>query len=672
MSRSLRRAWFFALGAAVALAACGEPDELPPPIPISPDASVAKPQPPAAPVQAVARLESLGGQVTLERGGTRAPAAPGDLFLKDAVETGPDGKAVVRFPGDRTVEIGADARLVLGSDKTGLVIEVPRGLVLSRVPADAAPAPAAGAAKAPQVTLSILTPFGLTRVGDEGSEVSVDVGKDAARVDVKVGSVEFVSRGGQATQVAAGDALDVTVGKVELTKREMVLEPIPVTVVLGGGKAELKQAGGKVWRPVGKGGAPLGEGDSVRAREGRPQLALAGSGTVLSLDRGAELTFGSSERKGGVEESHLDVVKGGLTLDLAASKKSRVVLGDVVLENDGGGQFGVARTRDGLEVSAVTGDVTLKRGDTAKKLAAGQVARLGKEGTPEVHESARAELALPARGNLKLYHPGLPTVALTWDGGPGDYRVQVATDPGFTHLLASGVVHQPQITVALPRRGSLYWRASRADSDAEVGRGSAHAEPEPAQKDLARLRNEVRDGAEKTTIFYQDKDKPPAVTLTWHAEENAAKYRVAVYRAESLARPVAERNAAQPSMPLEAGILSEGNYVWSVTPLNPAGEELRGGRMNKLELVYDNSVPNLVITSPRNGEPTGSGGRVHAAGVAPVGARLFINGRPVPLDAKSRFDTTVVAGGWPPMVVFRLSRPGSTDTYTVRTLKRGR
>jgi len=622
----------------------------------------------------VARLEGVVGEVSLVRGEQRLRAGVGDLHLRDVVETGGDSRAVVRFADGRSVELGAEARLVLTEDKSGLVIEVPKGLVLSRVPADTLPTrdgPGVGPA-IPRVALRILTPFGLTRVGGETGEVSVDVKSESARVDVRLGEVEFISRSGESTQAQAGDALDVSAAKVtRAEKKSFVLEPIIVTLVMNGGKADLLKAGTARWRPLGKAGTPLEAGDAVRANDGQPRLALAGSATVLSLQRGTEILFSKSVRQGDLEESSLEVKRGGLNLELAARRKSRVVVGGLALQSDGGGHFGVLRGQDGaLEVKAFTGDVTVHQGDATKTVRAGQFARIRDEGT-DVFEEERAELVLPARSNLRLYHPGVERVTLTWDGEPGDYEVEVASDGAFTQTLVRGRVHQPRVVVPLPREGTLFWRATLPEGQTDVGRGSVHVEREPASKELARPRNEVREGDGKTTIFYQDKDKPPAVTLLWNPDSKAAKYQLAVYRSDSLARPVAERSASQPSLPLEAGILGEGNYVWSVTPVSSSGEALRGGKMNKLELVYDNSVPTLVITSPRNGEGL-AGGKVHAVGVAPVGSRLSINGRAVPLDAKSRFDTTVTATGRSPMVIFRLSRPQATDAYTVRLLKRSK
>ncbi|MFP2912889.1 hypothetical protein ACLESD_49365, partial [Pyxidicoccus sp. 3LFB2] len=248
--------------------------------------------------------------------------------------------------------------------------------------------------------------------------------------------------------------------------------------------------------------------------------------------------------------------------------------------------------------------------------------------------------------------------------GEGEAVVEVALDAGFTRPVVAGTVFRPFVNVSAPSRGTLHWRVRRRDGT-EVAKGSAAFAPERPSRDLARVRNVVPEGPEKTTIFYQD--KPPAVTFTYGEEASAAKYHVAVYRVGALGTPVAERTVPDTRAALDAGALGEGSYLWSVTPLSASGTQLKGGRMNKLELVYDNSVPVLVVTSPRNG--TRAGEKVRATGVAPVDARLSINGRPVPLDGKHRFSTWVEPLGTPPLLVFKMSRPGAPEMYTVRTLR---
>ncbi|MHB8875919.1 MAG: hypothetical protein ACYC8T_19700, partial [Myxococcaceae bacterium] len=90
-----------------------------------------------------------------------------------------------------------------------------------------------------------------------------------------------------------------------------------------------------------------------------------------------------------------------------------------------------------------------------------------------------------------------------------------------------------------------------------------------------------------------------------------------------------------------------------------------------LELAYDNAVPVLVIREPRNGASY-RGGKVDVSGIAPVGAKVWVNGRLVPLDGKARFDSTAVPFGRPPTLVFRLVQAHGPEVLTVRTLRRGR
>ena len=58
------------------------------------------------------------------------------------------------------------------------------------------------------------------------------------------------------------------------------------------------------------------------------------------------------------------------------------------------------------------------------------------------------------------------------------------------------------------------------------------------------------------------------------------------------------------------------------------------------------------------------------AGVAPIGAKVQINGKPVALDEKSRFDTEVapMGGG---LLVFRMVN-GASEVYTVRRVHKGK
>ncbi|HEX8826110.1 MAG TPA: hypothetical protein VF794_39760 [Archangium sp.] len=637
--------------------ACGEEESLPstPPPP-----SVAEVKPAAvvdAGVASLAQLAAVKGEVRLERGGQVAPTTGGPLWSGDAVETGADGGATVRFADGRTVEVGPEARFVLSQDASGLVLEVSRGLVLSRVPATASPAQAGS-----QVQLTILTPMGLTRVGSDQSEVQVGVAEGESRVEVLLGSVEVVAKNGQSVRASEGQSVSVKTEGV--TTRVLELAPIQVTVHAAAGRAEWRQKGSARWRVVDRNGEPLKAGDAVRVRQGTALLNLAGSESQLSLGNGGELVVEGVSQSGSVDEARVDLRKGELGLVLAPGRASRVVLPGLLLEAQGAARLDVRRTEDGFTVDSRAGDVTLVRGSAREPLRAGERATVGAEATAQVETLARAPLALPSVPGQQVFQRRPSEVALTWEEA-GEVRVEVASDADFKRTVLEGVARGGFVNVTAPARGALYWRVQRPEGS-DVVRGSASFGPEPSSKgELDQLRNRVPEGPEKTTIFFQD--KPPAVTFTCPPEPGAESYKVSVYRSGALGQPVAERSAASPQVPLEAGVLNEGNFLWSITPLASNGRPVRGGRMNKLELVFDNSVPTLVVNSPREGQRAGS--RVRVTGLAPVGSQVFVNDKPLTLDSKHRFDTWVSPAGQPPRVVFKISRSGAPDVYTVRTLK---
>ncbi|NTX58125.1 FecR domain-containing protein [Myxococcus sp. CA039A] len=631
--------------------------------PSSPVAEVPA-SPDAGPSVELARLEGLSGEVLVERGGKKVPAREGPLYSGDALETGATGAATMRFADGRSVEVGSDARVGVGEEAGSVVLTVERGIVLSRVPARPAGAPSSGK----KVSLTLLTPFGLTRVGSEPSEVSVQVTKDSGRVEVKLGAIEFVSKDGQQLRASEGDSVEVSAGRAELLlrgSRLVELSPIPVTVRLGSGRAEMRGKGAKRWRPVRTEGDVLAPGDGVRTRgSGTAELMLQGSSSQLSLGPSAEMVLEGAGQGGTRDEARMDLRQGGLGVQLAQGRESRVVLPGLTLEGDGASRLAVRRTSTGYLVDAHTGRVTLVRGDVRQPLRAGERATVtGETGEARIEALGPAPLLLGEGDGTEVYHQGMPEVAIGWEK-EGEVTVEVASDEAFTRPLLSGTVYQSFVNVPAPARGLLYWRVRGKDGK-DLAKGSATFAPERLGGDLDRVRNVVPEGLEKTTIFYQD--KPPSVTFTYAEEASAARYKVAVYRVGALEKPVAERTVTEARAALDAGALGEGSYLWSVTPLSATGEQLKGGRMNKLELVYDNSVPMLLVSQPRNGQRAAS--KVRTTGVAPVNARLSINGRPVSLDGKHRFDTWVEPVGAPPLLVFKMTRPGAPDVHTVRTLR---
>lgn len=632
--------------------ACGGCHRGPPPPPPQGDAgqseAEAKPQ-----EKQVAQLSQLTGKVTLERKSEPRKAKVGPLYLKDAVETGEESSVQVTFLSGPVIEVGSNARFSITEDENGMLLTVERGVFLTRIPEwTSAAAKEAG-------SLTIKTPFGITRLGNGKGELTLSVTADDAKVDVKVGTVELISREGQRNTLAAGGSLSF--GTIQ---RMMVLRPMFVSVSpRTGSRVELKAQGARSWSALKK-EMGLNEGDELRVRSGSSSLSVAGGDTALTLENGADVTWGGTQAGSTSESTRIALNQGAVQVAFGKSKKSALQVGDAALTADAGGGFTVQKDGKVLIIESSTGDATVQSGDTTQPLAAGQRARVV-NGQVTVENAAPVPVSVASKSGVTIFHPGVSDVALNWPGEKGNYRVDVSSDKDFKELVVSGVVHKNSVKVPAPKRGALYWRVFPTQGDEIVAQGNAHFAPEPTRQELERNRNDVPEGSDTTTIYFQD--KPPAVTFTYKADPKAAQYRISVFNADQLDRPVSERVVKTDRAPLEAGTLTEGKYLWSVTPLSATGDPLRGGKMSKLDIVYDNSVPQLVVLSPKNGDRSSSS--VHVNGVAPVGGKLYVNDRPVELDEKHRFDAQVAPVGRPPMVVFRLTRKAAADAITVRMLK---
>jgi hypothetical protein len=138
---------------------------------------------------------------------------------------------------------------------------------------------------------------------------------------------------------------------------------------------------------------------------------------------------------------------------------------------------------------------------------------------------------------------------------------------------------------------------------------------------------------------------------------------VRLYRANAPTSPIVERVVKEPRCSLEPGVLAEGSYLWSALPLDGEGRERGGGRLNKLDLLYDNARSTLTIDEVASGS---------VSGVAPLGSRLFVNGRAAPLDGKGRFSLELP--GKPRVVIFKVVARDGGESYWVRSAdpRRGR
>jgi hypothetical protein len=275
----------------------------------------------------------------------------------------------------------------------------------------------------------------------------------------------------------------------------------------------------------------------------------------------------------------------------------------------------------------------------------------------------RASLLLPLSPRVTVFGEPLDAVSLALPRR--NVQVEVARDREFKQAVYAGPARAGFVTVPAPARGDLYWRL--AGSGAAAGHARFLPESQRSVLELDSPRNVVSESKESTTIYFQG--APPELTFSFEPVAGARRYLVRVYRSSDLGRPAFQRVVNEPRAAVRAGALQEGRYVWTALPLDARGREVGGGRLNKLELVYDNALSALAITRPRPGEPL-DGRAVEVQGVAPLGARLFVNNRPAPVDAKGRFAMRI--GPAPRQLVFRLvtraGNQGTHESYWIRRL----
>ena len=319
----------------------------------------------------------------------------------------------------------------------------------------------------------------------------------------------------------------------------------------------------------------------------------------------------------------------------------------------------------GPERGPERGDAALRKTDP-RTLVPGEIVDLSGRGRKAAVRNG-TEVALPPARGLRVYADALAQVSLTWPADLSDAVVEVASDPKFEKLSLMARPPGTSLRLPAPRRGQqLNWRISGLTGGARrTLLGQARFLPDRARSvlDLSHPRNLVADTGQITTVYFQG--VLPALTFTYAAKPGAASYRVQVFRAGDLARPIHDQQVEQTTCALGAGILGEGSYLWHAIALDQRGQEVSGGLMSKLEIVYDNPLNTLAIASPKPGEAV-TGPQVDVSGAAPVGSRLFVNGRAVPLDAKGRFEVRVDRS---PSLVFRLVAGDGSESYWVRQLR---
>lgn len=558
----------------------------------------------------VAQMSDVRGAVTLTREGASRPAKSEPVFEGDVLTTGGDGH-VLLSGGGREVELLENSRFRIGKTLGDLALDVGELMFLE---SDAG---------------AFNTALGAARPA-AGSRVKLQAGDGGTTFEVGFGSLMlFDVPDAGAQTVNAGEKFVVGMGVLSL--EALVTPPVEVKPTLkltsrGGVSLKGKKVSGA--RELDENGAFIVDRTgqlTVEAGGVRAQLQPSSKGTIEPASGDTRFKLGLREGSARIflKEGESVLIDGKKPLKLTAKMSSTVV---------------VTATKNGPpRVEVLGGVVDSIVGDATTTLAP-------RKGAPVVSLPA----SRPSRVNWA--RPGEVALLL----GEGDGDVEVATDAEFQNVLITAKSSE-SLVVPAPLKGSLFWRRA---GDAEAGQ--AKFDRDESAGAVAAKSDTVAETGLKATVYFQG--AVPTLTFTFPAKGDAASWRFRVYSAGNLKTALVDRKVTENKAVVESGALAEGSYLWSAVPTSSSGVEASGGRMNKMDVVFDNSVTRLVLTSPKDGERSAK-----AVGVAPLSSKLSLNGKAVPLDAGGRFSVATPQGN---VAVFKLTTRDGVESYWVRRLTR--
>ncbi|MDP3504873.1 MAG: hypothetical protein Q8S33_31340 [Myxococcales bacterium] len=593
----------------------------------------------------VAQLVKAEGRVDVERDGGVSKAALEPLFEDDVVVTGPVSLAVLRDSEGRELELGEDTRFKVGAKLSSVEVLAGDISFLS----DDGGAGWSG--------LSVRTPYGVARLsgGATGTLRFVDGGVTGS---VTFGTFEFDVPDAGTRSASAGESFGVTFGEFEFDTPPVV-PPAPavegVTLNVEAGKPQLKRPGDKRYSPA-KAKESLPAGTAFQLPPGAA-ARLSGRNVDAVLAAGSSGVAEGERTEAGQRVLALSKSLGPLTLQFSGRGPAVVELGE--LKVGGGSESSVAVTQVGKKkrVEVRAGEVAVTVNGVATTLKAGDAVLV---------DAGGAAVAPPTR-------PGLVVNALTRVRVAADVkelglqlpadtnRVQVARDPDFAAPFITGTVGK-QVVVPLSSKAPMFFRVIDAQGQ-PMKQGRIDFTPDTASaRDTATRTDTVAETGLRATVFYQS--KVPALTFQFAAQPDTKAWNFILVSAGALQAPIVERKTSESKLVLDPGVLKEGEYFWSATPLDANGAPKAGVRMNKLSVVYDNARTSLLIDRPLAGERASPS--TTASGVAPRSVQLFINGKLVRPDDSGRFSVKV---GAVDQVIFRVVT-GETEAWWLRKLKR--
>ena len=634
----------------------------------------------------VAHVDSFKGGVGVnpKSGKTEKPASVNQgLFIDDIVSTGADGKATVMFAGGNRVELEANSSLVIHRGG-GTLAEFGAELLSGHLQATAGKE---------GVHLIILSRGNAADLVTAGTLLDISVERG---FEVKMGSTDIV-RGGKKQTVRAGkrftldgvisemggnldgvisemggnlDSLDGTTGAPK--KKAKILEVTPMVFVMLAKpqQVQVMSAGQKTWHPAQKRTA-LKSGDRVRVKKGGISTRVQfpdESAVTLKGDSDVEFTEANRSVEGSLAGYQLHA--GGMTvslrrqegkniehtLDVAGAKvKVEPTLRDANVQ--------VETTRAGANLWVRNGQATVND----RRLEAGSMVEIAKGAiVGEVHPLAGTRIDIHQKGSTIIYYDKrVPALNFVWAEPSKKANVfEIGADRDFAQLICAENLSRGSYITDQLTAGKYYWRLDKENSS----RGVVQI-MEESGSDCANCKrtNVIDDTGEKTVVYFQQ--ALPALVLRWKEVDGAANYDLKVFSDGEFDKPLFAEKVKDVKRAFESGRFPEGKYYWLIAALDDMGREMATGRMNSLQIAYDNAITALVIRNPRQGAAV-AGGKLTTTGEVELGSKVFVNGKRVEVDDAGRFSEGVALKAGANQIIYRATSADGIERYYLRDVTR--
>lgn len=635
----------------------------------------------------MAHLDAFKGPVSVnpKSGKNEKPARLNQgLFINDIITTGPDGKATVMFAGGNKIELEPNSSFVIHRGGGGTVAEFGAELLTGHFLASAGKE---------GIHLEIIHRGIAADLGVGGTVLELSV---ARGFEVVMGTTDIL-RGGKKQTVPAGkrftlegiiselggnldgligegggnlDALQGTEAAAKKKPAALELTPMVFVMLAKPAQAQVMTVGQKAWRPAQK-RTTLKSGDRVHVKKGgtgtRVQFA-DDSAVILKPD--SDVLFTGANRSTEGSAASYQVNAGGMTVSIRRQEGKKV---EQVLDVAGAkvkveptlrdANIQLESTRNGANLWVRNGQATVND----RRIEAGSMVEISKgQIIGDVRPLAATRIDIHQHGSTIVYYDKRPpALNFVWaEPGSKSTTFELAADREFAQILAAeSLTHGSYVTDQLTA-GKYYWRLEKDTSS----RGMVQL-MEESDGDCANCKrtNVIDDTGEKTVVYFQQ--ALPSLTLRWKAVEGAAQYDLKVFNDGEFDKPILSDQVNDLKRSFDSGRFAEGKYYWLVAALDDKGREIATGRMNSLQVAYDNAITALVIRTPRQGSAVGTS-KLTTTGAAEAGSKVYINGKRAEIDDEGRFSEALALKAGANQIVYRATSADGIERYYLRDVIR--